>query len=276
MYEGVNCTLASLALGGSFKFKSQNVSTLLFSCFRDVLMGSHFRLDRVLTKMNGVLQQSSLTDVNWAGRKYNIAPEFSSSPYLKPIGFVKPEKRAQKLKELSQLSKKSTRRRQTENDVESVVSFRTQRSLVSQRSLQSHRSNRSSVAKHMILKNILLPREIDKLCHEFRQKHNIQRPNLKTKIGVQLDDDTSTICSEFADSLEDKAVYSRCHKDYDVENALFPGGFGEMSYRNATREKAEGPIVRLPPIRLVQHEKASGDVSDLDSLHSGHGQARRR
>ncbi len=223
-----------------------------------------------------MLQQPSKTDVNWAGRKYNIAPEFLSSPYLKPIGFLEPEKRKQKSKESSHQSKKATRRRQTDGDVESVVSFRTQRSLASQRSQQSHRSTRSSVAKHMTLKNILLPREIDKLCREFRQKHNIQHPNLKTKIDVPLDDDTSTICSDFADSLEDKAVYLHCHKDHDVETALFPGGFGEMAYRNATREKAEGPIVKLPPLRLVHQEKASGDVSDLDSLHSGHCQAMRR
>jgi hypothetical protein len=119
------------------------------------------------------VQQSSNVDVNWAGRKYNIAPEFLTSPYLsKPIGFIDPEKHRQKSKESSQQSIKSTRRRtRTENDAESVISFRTQRSSTSQRSQQSYRSSRrSSVTTHMTTKNILLPREIDKLCREFRQK----------------------------------------------------------------------------------------------------------
>lgn len=224
------------------------------------------------------VQQSSNVDVNWAGRKYNIAPEFLTSPYLsKPIGFIDPEKHRQKSKESSQQSIKSTRRRtRTENDAESVISFRTQRSSTSQRSQQSYRSSRrSSVTTHMTTKNILLPREIDKLCREFRQKHNLL---LKTQIKEQVDDDNSTICSEFAASLDDKAVYLHCHRDHDVENALFPGGplFAEMTYRSATKEKAKGPIIKLPPVRLIHHDKTSGDVSDLDSLHSGPDQGRRR
>lgn len=220
--------------------------------------------------MNVPQQQTSNSDVSWAIRKYNIAPEFLSSPYLKPIGFSEPEKWKQKSKEPPQQSKKSTRQRQSESDIESVLSFRTQRSLASQRSHQSHRSSSTKNYK------ILLPREIDKLCREFRQKHNIQHPILKNQIGEQLDDDTSTICSEFAESLDDEAVYLFCHKDPDVENALFPNGplFAEMAYRNAIKDNKE-PVVKLPPIRLVHHEKASGDVSDLDSLHSGPGQGRR-
>ncbi len=129
---------------------------------------------------------------------------------------------------------------------------------------------------HMTTKNILLPREIDKLCREFRQK--IQHPILKTQVKEQVDDDNSTICSEFAASLDDKAVYLHFHRDNGLENALFPGGplFAEMTYRNATKEKAKGPIIKLPPVRLIHHDKTSGDVSDLDSLHSGPDQGRRR
>ena len=199
-----------------------------------------------MNEMN--VQQSSNVDVNWAGRKYNIAPEFLTSPYLsKPIGFIDPEKHRQKSKESSQQSIKSTRRRtRTESDAESVISFRTQRSSTSQRSQQSYRSSRrSSVTTHMTTKNILLPREIDKL---------------------------------FAASLDDKAVYLHCHRDNGLENALFPGGplFAEMTYKNATKEKAKGPIIKLPPVRLIHHDKTSGDVSDLDSLHSGPDQGRRR
>lgn len=235
-------------------------------------MGSPFQLKVKDKQMNVLQQQTSSSDVNWAIRKYNIAPEFLSSPYLKPIGFSEPEKRKQKSKESSLQSKKSTRQRQTESDVESVVSFRTQRSLASQKSYQSHRSRSSTK-----IYKLLLPREIDKLCREFRQKHNIQHPILKNQTEEKSDDDTSTICSEFAESLDDKAVYLHCHKDPDVENALFPGGplFAEMTFRNATKEKEKEPVVKLPPIRLVRHEKASGDVSDLDSLHSGPGQGRK-
>ena len=229
-------------------------------------------------KMSGHHQQLTNSDVNWGGRKYNIAPEFLTSPYLsKPIGFYEPEKRRQKNDSL-QHDSKSTRRRRTESDAESVVSFRTQRSSASQRSQQSYRSSsRSSLTKHMAVKNILLPREIDKLCREFRQKHSLH-PILKTQVEEQIyDDDTSTIGSEFAESMDDKAVYLHCHKNHDVENVLFSGGlFAEMTYRNATKERTKGPIVKLPPIRLIHHEKSSGDVSDLDSLHSGPEQGRRR
>ncbi|KAL7439832.1 hypothetical protein ACHAXH_006570 [Discostella pseudostelligera] len=228
-------------------------------------------------KMSGHQQQLSNSDVNWGGRKYNIAPEFLTSPYLsKPIGFYEPEKRRQKNDSLQQASK-STRRRRTESDAESVMSFRTQRSSASKRSQQSYRSSRSSLTKHMAVKNILLPREIDKLCREFRQKHSLH-PILKTQVEEQIyDDDTSTIDSEFAESLDDKAVYLHCHTNHDVENAMFSGGlFAEMAYRNATKERSKGPIVKLPPIRLIHHEKTSGDVSDLDSLHSGPDQGGRR
>ena len=212
---------------------------------------------------------SSNSDATWIGRKYNIAPEFYSSPYLsKPIGFSEPEKRKHKAKESSQ-QVKSTIRRRHESDVDSIVSLRTQRSLASHRSHQSYRSSQStSVTKHMSMKNILLPREIEKLCREFRQKHSKQAV-LKSQVEEQLDDDNSTICSEFAESLDDKAVYLHCHKDHELKKSLFSGPLlSDITYLNATKERSKGPIVKLPPVRMV-HEKLSGDVSDLDSLHSG-------
>jgi hypothetical protein len=128
------------------------------------------------------------------------------------------------------------------------------------------------------MKSFLLPREMDKILREFRQK-NCNHPILRSQAVGQLDheDDNSTIASDFAECLDDKAVYSHCRKEQTLQDALFSGTlFAELTFRNATKEKSGvpiGPTLLLPPVDRFDREQTSGEVSDLDSPE---GQARRK
>ena len=118
------------------------------------------------------------------------------------------------------------------------------------------------------MKNFLLPREMDKLLKGFRQKHS-NHPILRPRSAEDDEDDTSTIASDSAESLDDKGVLSHCRKDGDeVMKALFSGPlFGEIAWRNSGRVISDGPMLTLPPVGSIDHDKG-GDVSDLESLHS--------
>ena len=204
------------------------------------------------------------------GKKYNIAPEFAKSPYLsKPIGSFDHEKLRQ-----SRSPGKSIK--QGDSDAESLASLKSHRSARSQRTQKSHRS--SSAGRNVSTKSFLLPREMDKILREFRQK-NSNHPLLRSQAVGQLDheDDNSTIASDFAECLDDKAVYSHCRKEQTLQDSLFSGTiFAELTFRNATKEKSGvpiGPTLLLPPVDRFDREQTSGEVSDLDSPE---GQARRK
>eukprot|EP00578_Thalassiosira_sp_NH16_P017216 CAMPEP_0181108218 /NCGR_PEP_ID=MMETSP1071-20121207/17513_1 /TAXON_ID=35127 /ORGANISM="Thalassiosira sp., Strain NH16" /LENGTH=237 /DNA_ID=CAMNT_0023191807 /DNA_START=28 /DNA_END=741 /DNA_ORIENTATION=- len=209
-------------------------------------------------------------------RKYNIAPEFLSSPYLsKPIGsFDHDKRRSGGSPRESSRRAKPTRRRRGDNDAESVTSFRTQRSVSTYRTQQSlRRPSQNSARRNVSMKNFLLPREMEKLLRGFRQKHS-NHPMLRGRSGggdIDDEDDNSTIASDFAESLDDKAVYLNCRKDQNVIDSLFSGPlFAEISLRNAGRGMSDGPVLTLPPVGTIDHDKngASGDVSDLESVPS--------
>mmetsp|Transcript_31256 Transcript_31256/g.56703 ORF Transcript_31256/g.56703 Transcript_31256/m.56703 type:complete len:239 (-) Transcript_31256:90-806(-) len=205
--------------------------------------------------------------------KYNIAPEFLSSPYLsKPIGFDHDKRgRSGSSPRNSSRKAKSTRRRRGDSDAESVASFRTQRSMSTFRSQQTYRRpSQNSAGRMASMKNFLLPREMEKLLKGFRQKHS-NHPILKGQLyedHLDYEDDNSTIASDSAESLDDKAVYMQCRKDGDdVMNSLFSGPlFAEIAWRNCDREMSDGPVLNLPPVGTIDQQ--SGDVSDLESLHS--------
>ena len=120
------------------------------------------------------------------------------------------------------------------------------------------------------MKSFLLPREMDKILREFRQK-NCNHPILRSQAVGQLDheDDNSTIASDFAECLDDKAVYSHCRKEQTLQDSLFSGTiFAELTFRNATKESSGapiGPTLLLPPVDRIDREQTSGEVSDLDS-----------
>ncbi|KAL3823919.1 hypothetical protein ACHAXA_007890 [Cyclostephanos tholiformis] len=200
---------------------------------------------------------------NFNGRKYNIAPEFANSPYLsKPIGSFDHEKKP-RLKPM-----KSTKGKQGDSDAESLTSLRSHRSAKSQRTQQSHGSSHTYAGKHM--KNfLLLPREMSRILREFRQR-NSSHPILRTPTAGQSDheDDNSTIASEFAEGLDDKAVYSHCRKEQTLQDALFSGPlFAELAFLHATATTKSsvptGRTLMLPPVDRIDHE--GGDISDLDS-----------
>lgn len=205
------------------------------------------------------------------GKKYNIAPEFAKSPYLsKPIGSFDPEKHRR-----SRSPGKSIK--QGDSDSESLASLKSHRSAKSQRSQQSYRAS-SAAGRNVPMKSFLLPREMDIILREFRQK-NCNHPILRSQAVGQLDheDDNSTIASDFAECLDDKAVYSHCRKEQTLQDSLFSGTiFAELTFRNATKEKSGvpiGPTLLLPPVDRFDREQTSGEVSDLDSPE---GQARRK
>eukprot|EP01082_Thalassiosira_pseudonana_P016007 g14180.t1 g14180 contig9:1344336-1344998(-) len=121
-------------------------------------------------------------------------------------------------------SQKSSRRLQADNinskfDAESVA---TRGSILSARTNQRQRPSPSS-GRSKPMKNFLLPREMDNLLREFRQKHSnpamlaTDANNIKDK----YEDDDSTIAS--AMSLDDDAIYKECLKDDEVKDALFSG-----------------------------------------------------
>ena len=214
-------------------------------------------------------------------KKYNIAPEFSSSPYLsKPIGFDHEKKRRGGGENNSvRKAKSSGRRRGGDSDAESAASFRTHQTnwtLSSYRTQSTYRRSTgpTSASRMASMKNFLLPREMEKLLRGFRQKHS-NHPIMRGRSDEDdpdHDDDTSTIASDSAESLDDKAVYLQCRKngDADVMNALFSGPlFAEITWNNCNREVLDDPVLNLPPVGTIENENdKSGDVSDLDSLHS--------
>ncbi|KAL7552374.1 hypothetical protein ACHAWF_015609 [Thalassiosira exigua] len=200
-------------------------------------------------------------------RKYNIAPEFLSSPYLsKPIGSFDYDK---KRRSGSPKAKGSGRRR-GDSDAESLGSFRTHRTTSSYRTQRTYqRPSKNSAQRMASIKNFLLPREMDKLLRGFRQKHS-NHPITNGQSEEDYEDDNSTIASADAASLDDKAVYLHCRRDgEEVMKSIFSGPlFAELTWRNCDREK--GPIkndLTLPPVGSIDHDK-SGEVSDLESAHS--------
>mmetsp|Transcript_16332 Transcript_16332/g.34469 ORF Transcript_16332/g.34469 Transcript_16332/m.34469 type:complete len:253 (+) Transcript_16332:104-862(+) len=210
-------------------------------------------------------------------KKYNIAPEFLTSPYLsKPIGFDHEKKR--RSGENSGRRTKSTGRRRGDSDAESVASFRTHRTnrtSSSYRTQQTYRRpGQSSASRMASMKNFLLPREMEKLLRGFRQKHS-NHPIMRGQSDddhPDHEDDSSTIASDSAESLDDKAVYMQCRKkgDDDVMNSLFSGPlFAEITWNNCNRVITDGPVFNLPPVGTIDNENdKSGDISDLESLHS--------
>lgn len=234
------------------------------------------------------------------GRKqFNIAPEFANSPYLtKPIGIhnekqrrsgspttetpkatstTRKDKQQADTRSLAEVSSKR------DSDVESLASLKSHHTARSQRTQQSFRSvvstTRRSVGGGAANKSFLLPREMDKLLREFRQKNS--NHSILAQALVQTnhldDDDSSTIASDFAECLDDKGMYAR--KDPSVVDVLFSGPlFAELAFRNATKDRSGGPMLILPPLdsRADKNRSASGDLSDLDSLQSGPKSRRRR
>ena len=213
------------------------------------------------------------------GRKYNIAPELCNSPYLsKPTAspyLTKPGSFQEKQRgknhhggspgEASKRSKSTTRRRRGERDAEIVASFRTHRT-----SMSSYRRPSQGSAQRMTsMKKFLLPREMDKLLRGFRQK-NANHPISKGQSAEEeeYEDDTSTIASDFAEPIEDRAVYLHFRKCGDeVMKSLFSGPlFAEITWRNCNKEVTGEPVLTLPSVGISDHDKC--DVSDLESLPS--------
>lgn len=221
-------------------------------------------------KMDGSVASSRVG----RNKKYNIAPEFVNSPYLsKPIGFDHDRKR----RSGDSRRAKSTGRGRGASDAESVASFRTQRTnrtTSTYRTQHTYRRTGTSASRMASMKNILLPREMEKLLRGFRQKHS-HHPILRCQSdddNPDHDDDNSTIASGAAESLDDKAVYMHCRKngDSDVMNSLFSGPlFAEITWDNCNKEILDGPVLNLPPVGTIDNENdKSGDISDLESLHS--------
>jgi len=224
-----------------------------------------------------------------AGRnkKYNIAPEFVSSPYLsKPIGFdhdrprrgggSRDRDRARPLR-----GHRAPRGADGNSEAESLASFRTSRSTASYRTHATCRSraSRNTAQVRTAMKNFLLPREMEKLLRGFRQKHG-PRAGMTGHAGEDYPgdgDDDSTIASDFADSINDKAVYLQCRREgKEALNSLFSGPiFAEISLRECDRETTDGPVLNLPPVGMIDRPK-SGDVSELESLHSYASNRRKR
>jgi hypothetical protein len=201
------------------------------------------------------------------GRKYNIASEFANSPYLsKPIGSFDHEKKPRP----NRSPMNSTKGKQGDSDAESLASLRSHRSARSQRTQQSHRSSHTSAGRHVTTKNfLLLPREMSKILREFRQR-NSSHPILRTPTAGQPDheDDNSTIASDFAECLDDKAVYSHCRKEKTLQDALFSSPlFAELAIAHVTAKTTSGVptgrMLMLPRVDRIDHE--CGDISDLDS-----------
>ena len=220
-----------------------------------------------------------------------VDPKFANSPYLqKPIGSVNHDKRSSRRRSgsPSRNAKKSTGQMGRDSDAQSVASLRTNRS-VSNRSVSTYRTHKTSysrpshqnnASKLASMKSFLLPREMEKLLRGLRQKHS----NVKVSqdVGGQDDDDNSTIASDYAESLDDRAVYLHCRKGgEDVMNCLFSSSpFAEIAIRNSDPNKTASrgqPVWTLPPLGSspsesqapsVRLDHDSGSVSDLESVHS--------
>ena len=239
------------------------------------------------------------------GRKqFNIAPEFANSPYLtKPIGIHHEKQRrsgspATETHKATSTTRKDKQQGDTQSlaevsskrdsDVESLASLKSHHTARSQKTQQSFRSVVNTTRRSLggaANKSFLLPREMDKLLREFRQKNSnhsiLAQAAVQTK--HQDDDDSSTIASDFAECLDDKGMYVHVCKDPSVVDALFSGPlFAELAFRNSSKDRSGGPIgpmLILPPLESRTDDKnrsASGDLSDLDSLQSGTESRRRR
>lgn len=217
--------------------------------------------------------------VRGSQRTYTISPVFLESPYLQnPIGMGTTNRSRKKSGSKGDASsQKSSRRLQADNinskfDAESVA---TRGSILSARTNQRQRPSPSS-GRSKPMKNFLLPREMDNLLREFRQKHS--DPAMLTtdanNIKDKYEDDDSTIAS--AMSLDDDAIYKECLKDDEVKDALFSGSlFAAIATRKGGRKIFEaeahgmnGLAIIPPSVVNNVHLDKSGDVSDLESLHS--------
>lgn len=122
----------------------------------------------------------------------------------------------------------------------------------------------------MNMKNLLLPREVDKLLRGFRQKHS-NHPILTNRpsSGDDDQDDNSTIASDFALSIDDEVVYKKCNQDKQVKEALFSSDlFAAITLRSAGKQFVSGDNIVLPPVFPVVAVDKGGDISDLESVHS--------
>ncbi|KAL9190269.1 hypothetical protein ACHAXT_007480 [Thalassiosira profunda] len=209
------------------------------------------------------------------GRSRKIAPELSNSPYLagvKPVGFGSPGQKA----------KARRKRGGGGSDAASVASQSIRKSDASVSSFRSHRTHRSSfqsssrhnASRMASMKQLLLPRETDKLLRGFRQKHKDLAKG-QEEAREEVDDGCSTIASDDCASFDDKAVYLECRKDEDVAEALFSGPlFAELALQTCDRSVV-GPKLHLPPIGTIADD-GDGDVSDLESLQSNRQPIKRR
>ena len=210
-----------------------------------------------------------------ANRKYRIDARLAKSPYLSnvnPIGKVKRSRSYSSPRGNEQKAAKSPRRKLggDSSDVESVITKGSVRSYRTSQTASYRRSSMPNTAGRMNnMKNLLLPRDVDKILRGFRQKHNnhpilTNRPNSGDD-NVE-DDDNSTIASNFAESIDDEQIYKEITKDKEAKDAIFSGEiFSAITIRNAGKQYGD---VILPPVFPVVATENGGDVSDLESLHS--------
>ena len=201
-------------------------------------------------------------------RTYQISDKFAKSPYLSnPIGKVDKRRRSDNSHDEQKVAKSPRRRRGDSSDVESVI---TRSSVMSYRTSQTSSFRKSTTGRMMNMKNLLLPREVDKLLRGFRQKHS-KHPILTNRANFGDDenkDDNSTIASDFALSIDDEVIYKQCNKDEELKSAIFSGDlFAAITMRNPGRQFS-GEDVHLPSVFPVVDVEKSGDVSDLESVHS--------
>ena len=199
-----------------------------------------------------------------------IDPKYQKSPYLsRPFSPGSKQKR-------KSTGKLSVKRRNREDGGESVAtrdSFRTQLTTTTHRTSATTRTSgvySHSNARNLPTKNLLLPREMDKLLQAFRQRHS-DHPILKDQQGKvkqmnnsKDDDDNSTIASSSAQSLDDMAVYKNC------QPYIFSGPiFLELTVSERIvdyRPMLSGGIT-LPPVMDGLTDQ-DDDVSDLGSCTS--------
>jgi len=219
------------------------------------------------------------TRIAVSGKKYNIDPKYQKSPYLsRPFSPGSKQKRKSTDKLLA------VKRRNREDGGESVAtrdSFRTQLTTTTHRTSATTRTSgvRShSNARNLPTKNLLLPREMDKLLKSFRQRHSDhpilkdQQSKVKQGNNSKDDDDNSTIASSSAQSLDDMAVYKNCLQNKDVSEILFSGPvFSELTVRPSERIDNYGSMlsggITLPPVMDGLTDQ-DDDVSDLGSCTS--------
>jgi len=209
-------------------------------------------------------------------RKYNIDKKFLKSPYLSnpfPIGKSDRRRKCYNSPRGGQKSVKSSSRRHDDpTDVESVLtrgsarSYRTSQTSLYQRSLMPN-----NVGRLNNMKNMLLPSEVDMLFRRFRQKYGnhpiVSNCPVLTDNGKQNIDD-STIASDFALSIDDEQICRQCTADEEVRDAIFSGDlFAALTMRHAEKQCSIQNVV-LPHIFPIVDVEKSGDVSDLESIHS--------